>query len=137
VDFALLKNRIIGTLEVYQSKTKDLLLRRQLPRITGYNSIWDNVGKTQNQGIELTLNTVNIDRGSFSWETGLNFSANQNKILALYGDSKDDIGNRWFIGKPLNAVYDYRMTGVWQVGEDPGFPGPRRQTRRSEVCGFE
>jgi hypothetical protein len=82
------------------------------------------VGKTQNQGIELTLNTVNIERGSFTWETGLNFSANQNKIVELYGDSRDDIGNLWFIGKPLNAVYDYRMTGVWQVGEDAASQDP-------------
>jgi TonB-linked SusC/RagA family outer membrane protein len=118
LDFGLFDNRVNGSVEVYQATTDDLLLRRQLPRITGFVSIWDNVGKTENRGVEVTLNTVNIQASDFSWESGLNFSFNNNKVVELYGDSKDDIGNRLFIGKPLNAVYDFRLIGVWQQGED-------------------
>ena len=46
------------------------------------------------------------------------FAANKNKIVDLYGDGKSDLGNRWFIGSPINVIYDYQMTGIWQTGED-------------------
>ncbi len=118
VDFALLENRITGTIDAYKTKTTDLLLSRQLPNITGYTSILDNVGSLANKGIEVSLNTVNIRTKDFTWQTGVNFSANDNKITDLYGDKKDDIGNRLFIGKPRGAIYDYRQIGVYQVGDD-------------------
>src|SRR5699024_8867247 len=103
---------------------KNILLLRQLPSISGYSSIWDNIGGTQNKGLEVTLNTHNIKAGDFSWDMGINFSINRNKITQLYGDNKDDIGNKWFIGKPLRAVYDYVVEGVWQKGEDPSHQDP-------------
>src|SRR5699024_10922568 len=124
VDFQILNGRIGGTVEAYQSKTKNILLLRQLPSISGYSSIWDNIGGTQNKGLEVTLNTHNIKAGDFSWDMGINFSINRNKITQLYGDNKDDIGNKWFIGKPLRAVYDYVVEGVWQKGEDPSHQDP-------------
>ncbi|TAM98011.1 MAG: SusC/RagA family TonB-linked outer membrane protein [Chitinophagaceae bacterium] len=124
VDFQLFNDRIRGTVEAYQSKTKNLLLQRQIPSITGYTSILDNIGGTQNRGIEITLNTHNLASGNFSWNTGINFSLNRNKITQLYGDNKDDIGNKWFIGKPLEAVYDYVLEGVWQAGQDPSKQDP-------------
>jgi TonB-linked SusC/RagA family outer membrane protein len=124
IDFSVLKNRINGTVEVYKTTTNDLLLNRQLPTITGYTSIIDNLGSVSNKGVELTLNTRNIEVKNFSWTTDLNFASNRNKILSLYGDNKDDVGNKWFIGKSLGAVYEYRMIGVWQVGEDPSQSDP-------------
>ncbi|HEY9048161.1 MAG TPA: TonB-dependent receptor [Ohtaekwangia sp.] len=118
VDFTVLDQRISGTVEVYKTKTKDLLLLRQLPNISGYTSILDNLGAVDNKGIEVTLRTVNLKSGKFTWSSNINYGANRNKIVSLYGDNKDDIGNKWFIGKPLRAVYDYRLEGVWQNGED-------------------
>lgn len=119
LDFGFIKNRITGTFEVYKSETEDILLRRNLPGITGYTDIWTNLGKMQNVGIELTLNTVNIDAGDFKWETNLNFSTYKNKLLELYGDGRDDIGNSWFIGEPLRVIYGYEKAGIWQT-EDIG-----------------
>jgi hypothetical protein len=52
------------------------------------------------------------------------FATNQNKIVDLYGDGKDDLGNRWFIGQPISVIYDYQMTGVWQTGEDASKQDP-------------
>ena len=124
VDFGLFQGRIDGSIEVYKSKTKDILLRRGLPEITGTSDIWANLGEMQNTGLEFTLRTVNIDRNDFKWETNLNFSTFDNEILEIYGDGIDDIGNRWFIGKSLNAVFDYRMIGVWQEDEDPASIDP-------------
>ncbi|SMD16047.1 SusC/RagA family TonB-linked outer membrane protein [Pedobacter nyackensis] len=119
VDFSLFKSRITGTVEVYKTETKDVLLRRKLPAIIGYPTIFDNLGRVANRGIEFTLNTVNLQHDNFSWSTNFNFSASRNKILSLYGDNLDDIGNKWFIGKSLYAIYDYTLEGVWQTGEDP------------------
>ena len=124
MDFSVLKNRISGTIDVYKTTTKDLLLNRRLPTITGFPSIIDNLGSVSNKGIEFTLKTRNIETKNFSWIMDLNLSANRNKILSIYGDNKDDIGNLWFIGKSLGAIYDYKMIGVWQVGEDPSLSDP-------------
>ncbi|WP_431294917.1 SusC/RagA family TonB-linked outer membrane protein [Pedobacter sp. P26] len=118
LDFGILNNRINGSIEAYQNKTSGLLLNRSLPIITGYSKVSENIGKTTNKGLELTLNTQNIAGKDFRWETMVVFATNKNKITDLYGDGKDDLGNRWFIGKPISVVYDYQMTGVWQTGED-------------------
>lgn len=124
LEFTILKNRISGTIDAYKTNTKGILLRRNLPIITGYSSVLDNLGETSNKGLEITLNTHNIDTRDFRWETTINFSTNKNKILDLYGDKKSDVGNRWFIGKPISVIYDYKMTGVWQTGEDPSKQDP-------------
>ncbi len=124
VDFALFDSRVSGTIEAYSTQTKNLVLYRSIPTVTGYSNVLDNLGKVSNQGIELTLTTKNIKTETFRWETSLNFSSNRNKILDLYGDKKSDVGNRWFIGKPINAIYDYKLQGVWQVGEDPSHQDP-------------
>jgi TonB-linked SusC/RagA family outer membrane protein len=118
LDYGFLQNRIRGTVEVYKNKTIDLLLRRNIPSISGYTRIWDNLGELENTGIEFTISTANVEAGKFRWETDLNFTSNRNRLVELYGDDRDDIANRWFLGKSLQAVYDYKWTGVWQAGED-------------------
>lgn len=130
LDFSILKSRINGTIEVYKTKTNDILLNRNLPVITGYTSITDNLGKMENKGLEITFNTVNVKTKDFRWETSLNFSTYKNKIVSLYGNRDStgneisDIGNGWFIGQPRYVIYDYRMLGVWQEGEDPSRSDP-------------
>ena len=118
LDFSILKDRITGTVDAYSSNTYNLLLARKIPYITGYTSILDNIGKTANRGIEFALTTRNIKGDNFAWETNVNFSANRNKLVELYGDNKDDITNNLFLGKPLQAIYDYKMIGVWQAGQN-------------------
>ena len=124
IDFSLFKSRITGSIDAYSTKTTGILLSRNLPIVTGYSSVLDNLGETANKGIEITLNTKNVDLRDFRWETVINFSVNKNKIVDLYGDKKSDIGNRWFIGQPIGVVYDYKMTGIWQTGEDASKQDP-------------
>jgi TonB-linked SusC/RagA family outer membrane protein len=124
IDFSILKNKISGSIETYSTKSKDLLVYRSLPTITGYTRVLDNLGVVSNKGIELSLKTQNLTIKDFRWETSINFSSNKNKIVELYGDGKDDIGNRWFIGKPISVVYDYKLAGIWQVGESPANVDP-------------
>jgi TonB-linked SusC/RagA family outer membrane protein len=119
LDFAVLDSRISGTIDTYNTETEDLILKRNIPNISGYGSILDNLGKTKNRGIEITLNTINVKTKDFRWESNINFSSYKNEIVELYGDGKDDLGNGWFIGHPVSVVYDYTLAGVWQEGEDP------------------
>jgi TonB-linked SusC/RagA family outer membrane protein len=119
LDFGFFDSRIQGSLEVYKQYTSDLLLERQYPLSSGTsNASTENIGKTQNKGIELTLNTVNIVSGNgFKWTTDWRFFANREEIVDLYGDKTDDVGNSWFIGEPLTVYYDYKKIGIWQSDE--------------------
>ncbi|UAY54047.1 SusC/RagA family TonB-linked outer membrane protein [Arachidicoccus terrestris] len=124
LDFSLFNHRIEGTVDYYKNNTYGLLLSRSLPIITGYSSVLDNIGKTANKGLEISLNTRNIEWEEFGWETSIAFSTNKNKVVDLYGDDKDDLGNRWFLGHPIGVIYDYKLEGVWQEGEDPSSQDP-------------
>ncbi|MDZ7876115.1 MAG: TonB-dependent receptor [Saprospiraceae bacterium] len=118
VDFSFFKGRVNGTLEAYQVNTTDLLLADQLPTSVGFSSVTRNVGETQNKGIELSLSTVNIDRGGFKWTTDFIFTKNNEQIISLYNGAVDDPGNGWFIGKPLSAYFNLKKDGIWQLGEE-------------------
>lgn len=117
-DFSLYRGRVSGSLELYKTNTTDLLLNDQLPGSTGFNAVTKNVGETQNKGIELTLSTVNVDtKGGFKWTSDFQFTKNNEQIISLYNGKIDDIGNRWFIGKPLTQYFDYKKAGIWQTAE--------------------
>lgn len=117
IDFGILNNRINGNIDFYTSTTTDLLLQRNLPKISGYSNVYMNMGKTANKGLEITINSKNIVTKDFTWGTSLVWSWNKNEIKDLYGDEKDDIGNGWFIGEPISVIYDYEMEGIWQEDE--------------------
>jgi TonB-linked SusC/RagA family outer membrane protein len=118
LDFSVWNNRISGSVDIYKTRTEGLLLKRNLPIITGYSFVLDNLGITRNNGIEVTLNSDNISTTNFKWQSSIVFSSNRNRIVDLYGDKKDDLGNRWFIDQPISVIYDYKLLGVWQPGED-------------------
>ena len=118
VDFSLFKDRVQGSIEIYQTNTFDLLLDRTISPVHGVTSITQNIGKTRNRGLDIQISSVNISKPNFSWSTDFNISFNQNEIVDLYGDGKNDIGNGWFIGKPISVNYDYVFDGIWQVGDD-------------------
>lgn len=120
VEFEVLNSRLSGSLDAYVTNTEDLLLARQIPQTSGFNSVLQNVGKTRNKGIELSLQSVNIssqDPDGFRWTTGFNISYNDTEIRQLFGDQEDDVGNEWFIGEPINVIYSYKKIGIWQQDE--------------------
>ncbi|WEK20186.1 MAG: TonB-dependent receptor [Candidatus Pedobacter colombiensis] len=114
LDFSILKGRVSGALDLYTSRTKDLLLMKSIPSINGYTQSLVNIGATANKGIELTLNTVNIKKNDFTWSTTLSLSANRDRIVQLANGKIDDIGNKWFINQRLKVYYDYVKIGIWQ-----------------------
>ncbi len=118
LDFGLWDDRLSGTLEVYDTKTSDLLLKRLLPRTSGFESVIENVGSTRNRGWELTLsaNIINSNSG-FIWDVDMNVFSNKEEIVELFNGTNDDIGNGWFIGQPINTYYDFIFDGIWQMEE--------------------
>lgn len=117
VDFSLLKDRISGTIDVYNSKTNDLLLYRSIPNVLGFTGITQNIGNTQNQGVELTVTSFNINEADFSWSSQVAVSYNRNEILSLIGN-EDILSDRLFIGQPIDVNYGYVFDGVWQLDDD-------------------
>lgn len=118
LDFGFLRNRITGSLDLYTAKTTDVLVQRQLPRTSGYASVWTNIGGIENKGIELNIKSINLE-GELRWQTDFVFALNRDKITKLYGGTNDkDIGNSWFVGESISAIYDYQMAGgVWTEEE--------------------
>ncbi len=123
LDFAVLRNRIRGTVEYYNTRTKDLLIQRTVPSITGYNTMWDNLGETKSSGFELTLNGDVVRNKDLDWNVGATFSTQRNEIVRIDGRMDDngnpinDLSNNWFIGQPIDVTYNYVFAGIWQKGE--------------------
>ena len=122
LDFGFLNDRISGSIEYYDMSTHDMIMKQRLPEFTGFEFIYSNLGQVDNRGIEISLNTLNIDKKDFKWTTTLGFSYNKNEIKHLYyqyenGKEMDDKTNGWFIGQSIGAIWDYRVTGIWQKEE--------------------
>lgn len=118
VDFSFLRGRVQGSLELYQTNTTALLLADQLPGSVGFNAVTRNVGETRNRGIELGVTTYNVNSASgFKWSTDFQFTKNTEAIISLYNGKVDDLGNGWFIGRPLSTIFDYKKIGIWQTSE--------------------
>ncbi len=119
LDFAFLNGRVSGTIELYQSNTSDLLLPKSLPAVSGYVTKIQNIGKTRNKGIEISLTTVNIQKNDFKWSTSFNFYANKEEIVELLakdanGKPLDMLAQLYFIGYPTQVYYNYQNAGIWQ-----------------------
>jgi TonB-dependent starch-binding outer membrane protein SusC len=118
LDFAFLNNRLSGTVEYYVTNTKDLLLSVSLPATSGVTSYMANIGETQNKGLELSLDGVILDTpGGWRWEAGINMYANRNKLVALASGQERDEANWWFVGYPIDVIFDYEKIGLWQEGD--------------------
>lgn len=123
LDFGLLGNRIKGDVNIYQTKTSDLLLNRTISSVHGINEVTQNIGETETKGIELSLGVIPVKTNEFTWQVTGNMATNKNKIVSLYGELDengneiDDVANSWFVGQPIRVNYGYKMIGVWQLNE--------------------
>ena len=117
IDFSFLKGRIGGTIDLYKSNTKDLLLAMSVPSLSGYPSMMANVGETKNKGLEVTLNVIPILTKDFMWNSNLNFALQKDEIVELANGKEDDINNAWFIGESIAVHYGYEANGLWQESD--------------------
>jgi len=135
IDFGILKDRIQGSVDLYSAQTHDLLLSRTISSVNGISSIYQNIGKTANKGIDIGINTVNVKNQNFSWTSNITFTLNRNKIVDLYGTGKSDTANNWFIGHPINVNFGYKYLGVWQTTDNlASSPQPNTQAGYAKVA---
>ena len=125
IEFALFGNRISGSIDGYRANTHDLLLQQALPASSGFTQTLQNVGSTQNKGIELGLSTVNLQNWhGIGWNMDINWAHNENRITALQSGTTANTLNTWFVGSPISlndgqhaVYYDYTSLGVWQYAD--------------------
>lgn len=132
LDLGFFKNRLSAVMDYYVMSTTDMVMSQSLPGFSGFGSITTNLGEVENKGFEIAVNSQNIVGKNFSWNTSFGFSKYKNSIKHLYYQYQDvfddagntigrkevdDISNGWFIGKPISAIWNYRVTGIWQVNE--------------------
>ena len=140
IDFGILQGRLSGSIDYFVKNTDDLLLNLPLPRSTGYGSILTNVGKVRNTGIELQLNSTNVNSKNFRWTTNFNISAIENETIEIGGLTQiitgnlGNVGNTVIItpGEPIFSYYGYQITGIFNTEQEvaesaqpssrPGFP---------------
>lgn len=126
LEFGFANNRISGEIDYYYKKTRDLLLARQIPRATGFNTKLENIGSIQNQGLEFTLNTVNMNKGDFKWETNLTLSGNRSKVLDIAGVDEIIIysleqggpGAKLIVGQPVGVFTGVEYLGTYKSQEE-------------------
>ena len=119
LDFALFNNRLTGTVEYYITQTKDLLQSVGLPATSGVSSYVANVGNSQNKGLEFSLDGIILqNQDGWSWEAGVNMSFNRNKITHLASGVTEDVRDSWFVGHPIDVIYDYQKIGLWKDAAD-------------------
>ncbi len=115
IDFGIFKNRITGSIDFYRTITSNLLMNMQLPTTSGFNSVTMNIGSTKNTGIETQISFIILSTArGLKWNTDFVFFKDKEEIVELYGGKNDDVGNKWFIGHPINVAYDYVYEGIWQ-----------------------
>lgn len=135
LDFSLFQNRVEFIGDVYYKKTTDLLLKLPLPAYLGSygygaaDNPWANVGSLENKGIELTLNTVNIDKKNFQWRSNFVFSLNRNKVLTLDTDNStiektyrvgadNQTVTKTIVGQPIGQYYGWQVIGRFNSATD-------------------
>lgn len=125
IDFGILNQRILGSVDYYNNNTTNLLYEVDLPGISRYQTFPDNLGKLHNHGLEFSLTSMNIKRPNFEWNSTFVFSRNRNELKELLGFDNDGdgieddlISEGLFIGESIDAIYTYKIDGKWQLGDD-------------------
>ncbi len=128
IDFAVLGSRIDGSIEYYTTDTKGVLYNRPLPTALGlYNAKatyykMSNIARIKNKGIEITVNSRNIETKNFQWNTTLTFAKNVEKLTEInLGNNvtaTELIALNLFMDNPVNTFYGYKKDGIWQLGQE-------------------
>lgn len=123
-DFEILGGKVDGSVDYYNSNTKDLLWLKILPQVSGFASVLTNIGEVNNKGFEFMLHGTPVKTQDFKWDLTFNFTQNQNKIVSLLGedlnkDGKEDdlVASGLFIGQPIGTIYNYQVEGVYGLDD--------------------
>ena len=113
VDFSLFKGRVSGVVDVFKNWTNGLIFTVSLPSVSGKTTTTDNIGKTTNQGIDISINTINVSKRDFSWRTTISAGYAKESIVELQNGKEDMISSGLFIGQPIRVLYGYECAGLW------------------------
>ncbi|MDR3118510.1 MAG: TonB-dependent receptor [Mediterranea sp.] len=117
IDFSVLKGRISGTIDLYQSNTEDMIMNMKIPTLTGYNETMANVGKSKNHGIDISLSAIPVELKDFTWNSTINAAWQKDELVELANGKNDMVDNSWFIGQSISVYYGYRHDGLWQESD--------------------
>jgi TonB-linked SusC/RagA family outer membrane protein len=124
IEFGFFSDRITGEIDYYNKNTSDLLLNVPVPATSGFTTQLTNIGKMQNQGVEIVLNSMNVAKPNFTWSTSFNLAKNVNKVKELapgqsmIPPSSSRFLNAVIIGEPLGVFYGAAYAGVDQANGD-------------------
>lgn len=125
LDFGFFENRITGSIDAFDRRTKRLLLSQPILWINGFGGISNNVGELQNRGLEFELSTVNIDKGGFRWNTSFNITKIDNQILSLYSGLKFLPANPGIaVGQPVGRSGEGAIFAAQYAGVNPATGRP-------------
>lgn len=149
VDLSLFNNRLTASVDLYLNNTKDLLLEAVVPSTTGYTIQQQNIGKTQNKGIEIQLAGTIINTKDFTWSANFNAAANRNKIVDLGFDPSGaakksyTVSSGWItsstwdflveVGKPIGQFYGYVTDGFYTIDDFDYNPANQTYTLKANV----
>ncbi len=149
INLNMFRSRVNLELDYYYKKTTDLLLSRPLPFSSGFSNVMDNIGRVDNQGVDLLISTINVESKDFSWETTVNLNYNKNEIKKLGENNEDIITSPGFVGgnvilrvgEPLSSFYGYKRLGTWGTSEAAeaakvgAVPGEAKRSADREIIG--
>lgn len=125
IDYGFFENRITGSIDAFDRRTKDLLLSQPILWINGFSGISNNVGELQNRGLEFELSTVNIDKGGFRWNSSFNITKIDNQIVSLYSGLKFLPANPGIaVGQPVGRSGEGAVFAAEYAGVNPATGRP-------------
>jgi len=136
LETAILDGRLAFEIDYYHKKTKDLLLDVEIPRQTGFSTKLQNLGSIQNKGLELSVNSVNMKKRNFTWQSVLTLAGNRSKVLDIGPSEYLDIasptgqvgpGGRLYVGHPVPVFVGVQYLGVWKSQEEIDASGIQNQ----------
>ncbi len=128
-DFSFLKNKITLTVDIYRNTTKNLLIENKIPPTSGYTTQYQNVGSTQNKGIEVQLGATVVRNKNFNWNANFNIAFNKNRIISLGSQTQFTANSGWFsstanpddyllkVGDEIGTIYGLKTDGFYNVSD--------------------
>ena len=151
IDFGFFGGRVSGVFDIYKSYTNGLLMKQSLPALIGYTTTYNNIGKSENFGFDITLNLIPVKTRDWEWSVNINAAYTKSKIVELSNGLEDDINNNWFIGQPIGVIYSYESLGLWQASDaeemakfnangnhfEPGMARPKDQNGDHKIDAYD
>ncbi|MFN4365714.1 SusC/RagA family TonB-linked outer membrane protein [Chryseobacterium hispalense] len=148
LDFGFFKGRIYGTIDVYKTDTKDLLLLAQIPKDRGYEYQYQNSGSTENKGIEFSLGGTIIAKENFTWKIDANISSNRNTIKSLGNSAAASAYSYLYpsgwqnnlsdflvqVGKPVGTYWGYVTAGRYEISDFDYNPTTQAYTLKTGIA---